>query len=80
MLTDSGIELLTSEYEKDFSDFTNNSNFENACFVFALSKYLNFSLKKIIKVLNNFKGLKFRQQIIYNSKKVISSGKFVSFI
>ena len=51
--------------------FNNRSNFENFCFVLAISKNLKLNFKKIIKVTNKFKGLNFRQQIIYNSKKLM---------
>ena len=36
-----------------------------------MSKKLKLSLNKIIKVTNKFKGLNFRQQIIYNTKKLM---------
>ncbi len=57
--------LIKNEY------FSNKANYENLCFVFAISKYLNLRFKKVIKVTNNFKCLNFRQQIIYNSKKLM---------
>ena len=51
--------------------FKNNSNIKNLSFIFALSKHLKLNFTKIIDVTNNFKGLNFRQQIIYNSRKMI---------
>ena len=51
--------------------FNNKGNIQNLSFVFELSKCLNLSLKKIIKITNKFKGLNYRQQIIYNSKKLM---------
>ena len=51
--------------------FRNIPNFKNLSFVFAISKNLKLSLKKIIDVANKFKQLDFRQQIIYQSKKLI---------
>ena len=57
--------LITNHY------FKNNSNIKNLSFIFALSKNLRLSFKKIIKVTNKFKALDFRQQIIYKSKKLI---------
>ena len=57
--------LITNHY------FKNNSNIKNLSFVFALSKCLKLNFRKIIEVTNKFKGLNFRQQIIYNSKKII---------
>ena len=51
--------------------FNNKSNIKNLSFVFALSKYLKLKIKKIVEVTNNFKGLNFRQQVVYKSKKLI---------
>lgn len=64
------------KYEKyynliDNHYFNNKSNIQNLSFVFELSKCLSLSLKKIIKVTNKFKGLNYRQQIIYNSKNLM---------
>ncbi len=57
--------LIVNDY------FKNISNFKNLSFIFAISKNLKLSLKKIINVTNNFKQLDFRQQIIYRSEKLI---------
>ena len=51
--------------------FNNKSNIKNLSFVFALSKFLKLRLRKIIETTNKFKGLNFRQQIIYDSKKLM---------
>ena len=51
--------------------FKNIPNFKNLSFIFAISKNLKLSLKKIIDVTNKFKQLDFRQQIIYRTKKLI---------
>ena len=51
--------------------FRNIPNFKNLSFIFAISNNLKLSLKKIINVANKFKQLDFRQQIIYQSKKLI---------
>ncbi len=51
--------------------FNNISNIKNISFLFALSKYLKLKNNKIIKVANKFKGLEYRQQIVYDSKKII---------
>jgi UDP-N-acetylmuramoylalanine--D-glutamate ligase len=51
--------------------FINKSNIKNLSFVFALSKFLKLRLRKIIETTNKFKGLDFRQQIIYDSKKLM---------
>jgi len=54
---------------------------ENLSFIFSLSRKLNFQNKKIIRIINKFKGLKYRQQIIYNSDqiKIINDSKSTSF-
>ncbi len=57
--------VITNDY------FRNVSNFKNLSFVLAISKNLNLSFKKIINVANKFKQLDFRQQIIYQTKKLI---------
>ena len=45
--------------------------------MFELLKYLNLDLNTTLKTVNNFEPLKFRQQIIYNSKflKIINDSK-----
>ena len=61
--------------------FLTKGNQENISFVFSLSKKLNLKNKKIIQTINAFKGLKFRQEIIYKSKKLtcINDSKATSF-
>ena len=72
--------------EKKYSDlkrkiknnyFKETVNFRNITFLFELSKYLNLDLNTTLKTINNFKPLKFRQQIIHNSKflKIINDSK-----
>jgi len=58
-------EYITNDY------FRNIPNFKNLSFIFSISKNLKLNLKKIINVVNKFKQLDFRQQIIYRSKKLI---------
>tara|TARA_Y100000590_G_scaffold453747_1_gene599355 strand:+ start:36 stop:1349 length:1314 start_codon:yes stop_codon:yes gene_type:complete len=60
--------------------FYNKNNLKNLSFIIALSKYFNLNIKKLIKVTNKFKGLNYRQQIVYNSKKlmVINDSKSTS--
>jgi len=67
-------QLITNNY------FKNKCNIKNLSFIFALSKNFKLSYKKIIKVTNKFKGLDFRQQIIYESKKltIINDSKSTS--
>ena len=57
--------LITNNY------FKNISNLKNLSFIFAISKNLKLNLNKIINVANKFKQLDFRQQIIYQTKKLI---------
>ena len=56
---------ITNEYLR------NLPNFKNLSFIFAISKNLKLSLKKIINVVNKFKQLEFRQQIVYQSEKLV---------
>ena len=61
--------------------FLTEGNKQNLLHVFAIAK--KFGVNKIIlfKTINNFKGLKFRQQIIYESKKLtlINDSKATSY-
>ena len=59
----------------------NSAYFQNMNFLFELSKFMNLNLKTVLKTMNNFKPLKYRQEIIYNSKylKIINDSKSTSF-
>ena len=61
--------------------FDNKNNQQNLSYIFAICKKLKIKKKNILKITNNFKGLKFRQQMIYNSKKltIINDSKSTSF-
>ncbi len=61
--------------------FNNSSNKKNLSFVMGIAKVLKLNLKKVINTANKFKGLDYRQQIIYNSKKllIINDSKSTSF-
>jgi UDP-N-acetylmuramoylalanine--D-glutamate ligase len=61
--------------------FLSQGNQENLSFIFSLSRKLNLQTKKIIKKINKFKGLKYRQEIIYNNNKItfINDSKATSF-
>ncbi len=61
--------------------FINKSNIKNLSFIFALSEILKISFKKVILTTNNFKGLDFRQQIVFKSKNliIINDSKSTSF-
>jgi len=74
---------LINKYKKKISNpyFFTEGNRENLSFIFAISKILNLKKNKIFKNINNFKGLKFRQQIIYKSNKItlINDSKATSY-
>ena len=61
--------------------FLTKGNQNNLAFIFALVKILRLSKINFLKIVNNFKGLEFRQQILYNSKKftLINDSKATSF-
>ena len=63
------------------SYFENLNNLKNLQFILEISKILNLREKKILDIVNSFKGLKFRQQIIYKNKKmqIINDSKSTSF-
>ena len=58
-------------------NFINSINFQNINFLFELSKYMKLNLKIVLKTINNFKPLKFRQEIIFTSKnlKIVNDSK-----
>ena len=61
--------------------FLSAGNLENLSFVLKISETLNLNSKILIKTLNRFKGLKYRQQIIYENKNltIINDSKSTSF-
>ncbi len=61
--------------------FDNSSNKKNLSFVFSIAKVLKINLKTVIDTANKFKGLDYRQQIVYKSKKllIINDSKSTSF-
>ena len=71
------------KFEKKINNpyFLTRGNQENLSFIFSICKTLNLKNKNILKIINKFKGLKFRQEIIYKSKKVtcINDSKATSF-
>ena len=66
---------LNNEY------FLTDTNKENLSFVLEISKKLNLNKRLLIKTIQNFKGLKYRQQIIHKSKflTIINDSKSTSF-
>jgi len=61
--------------------FITEGNKENLSFVIEIVKKFNIKQKNLFKTLKKFKGLKYRQQIIYNSKNltIINDSKATSY-
>jgi UDP-N-acetylmuramoylalanine--D-glutamate ligase len=61
--------------------FLSFGNKENLSFILKISKTLKLNDKELLRTLNQFKGLKYRQQIIYENKKltIINDSKSTSF-
>ena len=61
--------------------FKSDGNQENLSFIFYISNYLKLNQKKLFYTLENFKGLDYRQQIIYDSKnlQIINDSKATSY-
>ena len=61
--------------------FLTETNKENLLFVIEISKKLNLKRKSLIKTIQKFKGLKYRQQIIFKRKylTIINDSKSTSF-
>ncbi len=61
--------------------FTSDGNKENLSFVLKIAPKLKLNTIKLLKTLNNFRGLKYRQQIIFDNKNltIINDSKSTSF-
>ena len=61
--------------------FNTDGNKENLKFILEVSKILKLKKNTLIKTLKKFKGLKYRQQIIFQSKKllIINDSKATTF-
>ena len=70
--------ILNQLKNKYFLSFGNK---ENLTFILKISKILKLDNKKMLGTLNQFKGLKYRQQIIYEKKNltIINDSKSTSF-
>jgi len=70
--------ILNQLKNKYFLSFGNK---ENLTFILKISKILKLDNKKMLGTLNQFKGLKYRQQIIYERKNltIINDSKSTSF-
>ena len=80
------IKVYKKNYEHFFKKIKNDyfltsNNKENLSFIFESSKKLKLNNKLLLKTLQNFKGLKYRQQIIYKKKNltIINDSKSTSF-
>ena len=78
--------VQTSYPKKIFSKFSNkyfisDGNKENLSFIFKIALKLRLNKKKLIKTINKFKGLNYRQQIIFDKKNltIINDSKSTSF-
>ena len=60
--------------------FLSFGNRENLIFVLKICQFLKINRKKIIKIINKFKGLKYRQQIVFNNSNltIINDSKSTS--
>ncbi len=61
--------------------FISDGNKENLSFIYKIASKLKLNKKKLIKTINRFKGLDYRQQIIFDKKNltVINDSKSTSF-
>ena len=61
--------------------FKNLNNQKNLAFILSIGEKLKLSKEKIFKVVNSFKELKYRQQILYKNKRIIiiNDSKSTSF-
>ena len=80
------VEVETSNLKKIFSKiknkyFISDGNKENLSFIFKIAPKLKLDKKKLIKTINRFKGLDYRQQIIFDKKNltIINDSKSTSF-
>ena len=70
---------LISKFKNKY--FSSLSNQENLSFVLKIIERFRINKKLLIKTISNFKGLKFRQQIIYNKNniQIINDSKSTSY-
>ena len=61
--------------------FFTAGNKQNLAFILEIVKRLKLDSNKVFKIINNFKGLKYRQQTIFDSQniKIINDSKATSF-
>ena len=78
------VENKLSDYDNNFlknTYFKSLNNQQNLSFILKICSKLRIKKRIIFKVVNNFKALDFRQQIIHNSKRlrIINDSKSTSF-
>ena len=80
------VKVNTRLSDKLLSDYKNNyflsaSNIENLSFVLEISKKFKIKKNILIDIIKNFKGLKYRQQIIFDNKNIsiINDSKSTSY-
>ena len=80
------IKINYLKYKKYFGQinniyFNNSANRINLSFIFSIAKVLKLNLKIVLNTISKFRGLDYRQQIIYKSKKllIINDSKSTSF-
>ena len=78
--------VQTSNLNEKFDKITNkyfisDGNKENLSFILKIAPRLKLNYKRLIKTINKFKGLDFRQQIIFDKKNltIINDSKSTSF-
>jgi UDP-N-acetylmuramoylalanine--D-glutamate ligase len=78
--------VQTSNLNKKFDKISNkyfisDGNKENLLFIFKIASKLKLNKKKLIRTINKFKGLDYRQQIIFDKKNltIINDSKSTSF-
>jgi len=78
--------VQTSNLNKQFDKISNkyfisDGNKENLLFIFKIASKLKLNKKKLIRTINRFKGLDYRQQIIFDKKNltIINDSKSTSF-
>ena len=78
--------VQTSNLNKKFDKISNkyfisDGNKENLLFIFKIASKLKLNKKKLIRSINRFKGLDYRQQIIFDKKNltIINDSKSTSF-
>jgi len=74
----SNLKKITNKLNNKY--FISEGNKENLSFVLKIASKLKLNNTKLIKTLNNFKGLKYRQQIIFDNKNltIINDSKSTS--